>query len=148
MYVDRRRLEALMRRALDRLGELERIMWEELNEAMMEMETMFDARYYSLADGVMDPLYTIIDRGDEVVIVVDLPGADPGSVVVEAREDSIRVEARISKEVVVRAMPGVEWASRLERYSGVIRLPYRIDKDSLSVNMGGSRLVIRARKIL
>ncbi len=147
MYVDRRRIELLMRRALDRLGELERIMWEELTESMREMEAMLDARYYSITDGVMDPLYTVIDRGSHVVVVVDLPGSNPDTIVVEVREDSIRIDAKVSREAVVRALHGIEWASRLERYSGVVRLPFRIDRSTVRLERRGSTLIIRARKL-
>ncbi len=148
MYVDRRRIELLMRRALDRLGELERMMWEELSESMSELEAMLDARYYSITDGVMDPLYTVIDKGDHVLIVVDLPGSNPDTIVVETREDSIRIDAKVSREIVARALHGVEWASRLERYSGVIRLPFKIDKNTVEVERRGSTLLIRARKLV
>ena len=146
MYIDRRRLEQLMRRALDRLNELELALWEEMSEAMRELEEELDSRYYRLANGVMDPLYTILDRGRELVILVDLPGSDPSTITVEAGRDRIRVAAGLREEVVARAMHGVWWSSRTSRYEGVIRLPAPIDPSTVRVERRGSTLVITAVK--
>ena len=147
MPVDRDKFESLVRRTLDRLNELERLMWEELIDTMGEVEELFNDRYSRLAQGVTEPLYSIIDKGNHVIVVIDVPGSIENTIQIEVTEESINIQARLRQDLMRQAMHGVEWASRIRMYSGVIRLPIRIDPSTAIIEKRGTTLIIKVNKL-
>ena len=145
--IGRDRIESAIRRALDRLSEIERIMWEELIDSMREFEEILDDRYTSLARRATEPLYSFMDRGEWIIIVIDMPGSDPGSIHVELSSDRVRVSSIVRRDALERAFHGLQWASRIERYSGEIELPAQIDPSTAVIERRGSTIIIRARRI-
>ncbi|MEB3774729.1 MAG: hypothetical protein GSR86_07390 [Desulfurococcales archaeon] len=146
MSVDRDKFESLIRRTLDRLSELERLMWEEIIDTMGEVEELFNDRYTRLSQGVTEPLYTIIDKGDHIMVVIDVPGSIENTIQVDITEETIGIRAKLSEDLMRRAMHGIEWASRIRMYSGVIRLPMRVDPSTATIERRGTTLIIRVKK--
>jgi len=100
-----------------------------------------------VAGGVLEPLVEVHELGDEVVVLVDMPGAKPETVEVQVYEDRVRVRAEADEKLVREAF-GARWmVRRRARYEGEFTLPARIDPDSVRVERRGSALLIRARKI-
>lgn len=100
-----------------------------------------------LGRGYLEPPFSIVDRGDEVVVLVDLPGARVGEALVRLGEDWVEVEAELREDVRERLYAGLLRSVRAEKYQARIRLPFRIDVNSVRREVRGSLLVIRARKL-
>lgn len=100
-----------------------------------------------LSRGVLEPIVSLVDRGDYLDIIVDLPGANVSEAVVRLGEDWLEVEAYLREEVKARLRgSGVYW-SRVEKYYGRIALPVRIDVNSVERMQKGSMIILRARKL-
>ncbi len=144
----RRRINELFRDALRRIEELEASLVNELMRLSdeLEYERIMDERINMLSSGAIEPLYQIIDRGDSIQIIVDMPGAIGETINVYIGEEEVRVEARINEEAIRRAFKGFIWAERVERYSWTYRLPFRVDPARATWRMSGSRVVISVPK--
>jgi len=144
----RRRINELFRDALRRIEELEASLINELVRLSdeLEYERILDERISMLSSGAIEPLYQIVDRGDSIQIIVDMPGAVGETVNVYISESEVRVEAKIDEEAIRRAFRGFVWAGRVERYSWTYRLPFRIDPSRASWRLAGSRVIITVPK--
>lgn len=101
-----------------------------------------------LRHGYLEPPFSIVDRGDEVMVLVDLPGARVGEAMVKLGEDWVEVEAELRDDIRERLYAGLLRRVRVERYQARIRLPFKINISSVRREVRGSLLVIRARKLL
>ena len=138
----RKRIMDAIRDAFRRIREMEDML---LGEAVEER--VLDERFNMLSRRQIEPLHTIIDRDDEIVIVVELPGAREDTIDVVVVEDEVRVEARLEEERVRRALGEYSWYRGIERVSWSHRLPFRVDPSRVRVERRGLRIVIRVPKI-
>ncbi|MCE4613710.1 MAG: hypothetical protein F7C07_07785 [Desulfurococcales archaeon] len=137
----RKRIMDMIRDAFRRIREMEDMLLEEGVE-----ERVLDERFTMLSRRQMEPLYTIIDRDEEVVLVVELPGARRDSIDVIVTENEIRIEAHLEEEQVRRALGEYSWYKSLERISWSHKLPFHVDPSRVRVERRGLRVVIRIPK--
>jgi HSP20 family protein len=78
----------------------------------------------------IEPMVDVIDHGDEIWIVVDLPGVSKENIKVSATEDKIYLKA--------------EGESR--KYSKEIEVPSKIDPDSVKASYKNGVLEIKVKK--
>jgi HSP20 family molecular chaperone IbpA len=126
--------------------EMESLMEEMLAEAR-EWERMFEERVEEIRGGYIEPLTTMIDRGDKMLLIVETPGAKQETVEVVVTERAIRVEAKLDEERVRRALGGVARSRRLTAMRGEYRLPYPIDPTQVRVERRGSKVYIWIPKL-
>ena len=131
-----------LRRMRRRIEELHRI----AEAYMARMEALFEERLRELSDGATSPLVSFQDLGDRLAIIVDLPGAKPGSLSIQLTEDTLYIEGVIDERVVREALGDVVWARSVRRFRGAYRLPVRVDPSRAEKTMRGSTLVIIAPK--
>jgi HSP20 family molecular chaperone IbpA len=126
--------------------EMESLMEEMLAEAR-EWERMFEERVEEIRGGYVEPLSTMIDRGDKILLIVETPGAKQETVEVIVTERAIRVEAKLDEERVRRALGGVAHARKLTTMRGEYRLPYPVDPTQVRVERRGSKVYIWIPKL-
>ncbi|MFZ8794687.1 MAG: Hsp20/alpha crystallin family protein [Acidilobaceae archaeon] len=126
--------------------EMESLMEEMLAEAR-EWERMFEEKVEEIRGGYVEPLTTMIDRGDKILLIVETPGARQETVEVIVTERAIRVEAKLDEERVRRALGGVAHARRLTTMRGEYRLPYPVDPAQVRVERRGSKVYIWIPKL-
>ncbi len=128
------------------LEEMESLMEEMLAEAR-EWERMFEEKVEEIRGGYIEPLTTMIDRGDKILLIVETPGARQETVEIIVTERAIRVEAKLDEERVRRALGGVAHARRLTTMRGEYRLPYPVDPTQVRVERRGSKVYIWIPKL-
>jgi HSP20 family molecular chaperone IbpA len=128
------------------LEEMESLMEEMLAEAR-EWERMFEEKVEEIRGGYIEPLTTMIDRGDKILLIVETPGAKQETVEIIVTERAIRVEAKLDEERVRRALGGVARSRKLTTMRGEYRLPYPIDPAQVRVERRGSKVYIWIPKL-
>ena len=139
-----------------RLNELVRKLYRELSagegfgfgesEYSSLMEELFRERMRMASNGVIEPMISVIDRGDHLVVVVDLPGAKEGTVDIRLYEDHIEVSSEIDESLVREAFQGYFWASRIKRFRGSYTLPCPVDPSTARIEKKDSRILIYVKK--
>ncbi len=148
--LERRR--ALMRmiremlRSLEEISEVIDASMEDWLSSLLEDERLLEERMRSLSTGEIEPLFSVREVGDEIVVIVDLPGAEREQVDIYIGEDRIAVEAKVREEMVSRAFGSMYSGRRSMVYKGEIRLPVRVDPKGARVERRDSQLVIRLPK--
>jgi len=93
-----------------------------------------------------EPFVDIFDRGDELVVIAELPGVRKEDIKVRVTEDSVYIEAIVRREKELEE----EGAVRVERYySGyrrVIRLPEEVIPEKAKAKYNNGVLEIRIPK--
>ncbi len=146
----RRRALRIVRDVMTDLDEMEawmRGMIEDL-ESTVEPERLLNERLSDLKRGVIRPIVSIHEAGDEIVLTVDLSGSDPKTVEVQVMPEAIKVKASVRGEFVRKAFGEAYWARNISRYEGEYSLPFRVDPSTARYTMRGGILVIRVRKAL
>jgi Molecular chaperone (small heat shock protein) len=121
--------------------EIERMMEETLVEAK-EWERMLEESEDELRGGYTRPLSTMIDRGDKILLIVEVPGARQETVEIIITENTIKVEAKLDEERVRRALRSLSYARRLTSMKGEYKLPYPVDPSKVKVERRGSKVYI------
>ncbi len=109
--------------------------------------TSIDEVLREVSKGELEPIVSVVDRGDYLDIIVDLPGARVSEAVVRLGEDWVEVEAYLREEVRARLREAGLYWGRVEKYYGRIKLPARIDVTSVERMQRGSMIILRARKL-
>ena len=127
-----------IRREIERLR---RRIQEEVDRAFalvtMQPHTMWSP------DGSLQPLYQVYTYPDRYVILVDLAGADTGTIDVKATEDSLIVEARLQRDVSYSDVYGTSYGREVvfRSYKNVIPLPPDADPSGMQVRVRRDKLV-------
>ncbi len=144
----RRRAHRIMRDILSGMDEMEawfQSMFDEL-ESEFEHGRLLDDTLSDLKRGVLRPLVSFNDLGQELMILVDLPGSDLEHASIDLTPTSISVRANIRSEFVNRAFGQASWARRVSMYEGEYQLPCPVDPNTAKVNKKNGLIVIRVRK--
>lgn len=96
--------------------------------------------------GYLTPIISINEGKDELIITIDLPGSDPGTISVDVMPDKISIEAKIKEEIVRKAFGQAYWANKIKEYRGVYDLPHIVDPKSVIVKKKNGILIIRVKK--
>lgn len=146
----RRRALRIVRDVMTDLDEMEawmRSMIEDL-ESTIEPDRLLNERLSDLRRGVIRPLVSIHEAGNEIVLTVDLAGSDPKTVEVHVLPNVVKVSASVRSEYVRKAFGEAYWARNISRYEGEYELPFRVDPSTARYTLRGGILVIRVRKAL
>jgi HSP20 family molecular chaperone IbpA len=101
-----------------------------------------------LVDGVIEPLISVQDQGEWLIIAISLPGASRDTVNVKLYSDHLEVEAGIQEESVRRALGGLHWSRFVRQYRGSYRLPVPVDPSTAETSVKGDIVLIKVRKAL
>jgi len=136
-----RTLRDAMRSFERELEEMESLVEEALTESR-EWERMLEEWEEEVREGYTTPLYTLIDRGDKLLLVVEVPGARHETVEVIVTEREVRVEAKLDEEKLRRALGARAYTRRIATLRGQYRLPQPVDPSRVKVEKRGSRVYI------
>lgn len=126
--------------------EMESMMEEVLAEAR-EWEKILEESVEELREGYMRPLSTIIDRGDKILLLVEIPGVREETIEVIITEDRVRVEAKLDEEKLRRALGRRAYLRRLSIARGEYKLPQPVDPSRVKVERRGSKIYIWIPKL-
>ncbi len=101
-----------------------------------------------LRDGAIEPLVSVFDEGEYLLIAVNLPGAARDSIEVRLYTDRVEIRAILQEETVRRALGSLYWSRGLREYRGSFKLPAPIDPSTAEKEVRGDILLIRARKLI
>lgn len=90
---------------------------------------MLENSLFDIATRSLQPLYQVRVNDDAVVATFDLPGARRDDVTITCTEDSISVEARMTRPVRLRVSRGRREGEEFVRYSRKVMLPVRVEPD-------------------
>ncbi|MCS7107044.1 MAG: hypothetical protein NZ902_02955 [Acidilobaceae archaeon] len=140
---ERRFLRELMRRMLRDFERMERELEETMRE-FAEMERLLEERQREAAEGSAAPLYTVIDKDRELLLIFDVPEAEEGTLEITLLEDRIIVEGKVDKRKIERALGRA--SRKVERVRGEYVLPFPIDPQRAKVEKRGSKVYVRVPK--
>ncbi len=122
------------------LEKLRRKLHEEIEKAFTE--PLLTHRDWS-PDGSLEPLYNIYEYSDRYVVLVDLAGADKGSIEVKATEDRLIVEARLERTVTYSDVYGTHHGREItfHSYRHELPLPPDADPSGMKVNIRPNKLI-------
>ena len=94
-------------------------------------------------DGSLQPLYQVYAYPDRYVILVDLAGADAGSIEVKAVGDALVIEARLQRSVSYSDIYGTTYGREVtfHSYKNVIPLPPDADPERMEVRVRRDKMV-------
>lgn len=121
-------------------------MTERLIDEIIDYERIFNERIESIRQGVIEPHYSIIDRGDHVEIIVDVSGARKETTRITILRDSILIEASIDSATLERALGDTIYYRHIKRVYGRIVLPFEVDPSTIKWERRGSIIVFRVPK--
>lgn len=133
-----------IRKMKDIIREFEREL-EELEER--DLERLTEEKWTELSSHVMEPLYTVIDKGDKVLIIIEVPEAEEGSTQITILEDSIMVEGRVDNQKVRRALGDRYWMRSSARVRGAYRLPFKLVPEEAKIERKGGKIFIWVPKL-
>lgn len=135
------------------LKKLERRLREVENEFRREFERIFqsierhESRFterWSVYGEVIEPLYTIRDVGDRIIVYIDLPFASEGTIDVRFEGRRMNVYAKLKSSIKLG-----EWSERyrgieVKEYRTSIDLPFepKPDKTRVRVRKGIAEIII------
>ena len=102
-----------------------------LYEDLVSMERMFRPMWHH--EGYLEPLYSIKDLSDRIIVYIDLPYAEEGSIDVKFVDNKMIIKARLKDRLSYSG-----WSTRFERitfneYRTVIDLPIMIDPNKIKI---------------
>ncbi len=99
-------------------------------------------------NGNLEPLCEVEDRGDEIVITLDLPRVKKENVEINTSEDSVEIRAKMNEAVCWERWGSVQRRISFQEFRKQIKLPEPIDPDkaSASFKRGILRLSLPKKK--
>ncbi len=133
--------EAMRRLAHRRLYEL----IEEMERHYAEMERLLDERVRMVSEGFVEPLMSVVDRGDHYLIIIEAPGTK-GELDVRISRRSIEVNGYLDESFAREAFGDTLWARRIRRIHGMYTLPEEVEPEKARVERRGKMIIIVAPK--
>lgn len=122
--------------------------FRELNRMHQEIDRMFEdsvfkERSFSLAAPAVD----VIDKGDALKIIADLPGVSEKDVEIEVHEDYLKIEGERKEEKEIKKDNYYHRESTFGSFSRIVSLPTKIKVDQAKASMENGRLKIWLPKL-
>lgn len=117
---------------------------KKINEEVQGFKSLMQPSWSS--NGVLKPLYTLKEAGNEYIVYIDLPRADEGSINVGFANNKIILKASLKKEVRFKDWSGVGSETSFKEYQEVIELPINIDPQKVRVRTKKGIVEIRISK--
>ena len=118
---------------------------EELEKQYSEIERLFDERLRMVNEGFVEPLVSVVDRGDHYLIIVEAPGVK-GRLDIKLGERSISIDGYLDESFAREAFGDVVWARRIRRVHGTYVLPEDVDIEGVRLERRGNTIIIIAPK--
>ena len=126
-----KRIEKSFKSIEEHVTRLIRDEFARIYEDIASMERMFKPMWHH--EGYLEPLYTIKDLGDRIVIYIDLPYAHEGTIDVKFIDNKMIIKAKLKQQISLS-----QWGTRFSditfnEYRTVIDLPLRVDPDKVKI---------------
>jgi HSP20 family protein len=130
---------------------MERDLFEEMREFQKRMNKAFDSFFNrpqmkEFGMNFYNPLSDVIDKGDHVVVHVDLPGVEKEDIVLGVTDTHIEVRAQKKHEVKVQKKGYYRHEHSYGGFYRVIPLPANVDSDSAKAVYKNGVLEIKLQK--
>ena len=119
---------------------------DRIAEELLDLEKMMEERLESIRRGVMEPYFTVIDRGSHLEVVVDVSGAKKETINITVTRDSIEVEAETDSRLLHKALGDTIHYRGISRIEGRIRLPTPVDPSKITWERRGPLIVFKIPK--
>ena len=132
------------RRISDIIDEIRREVRRLLADLEMDLELrrpMWDYETRSL-----EPLFTIKETEDEIIVTFDLPMVDKNNIRINATEEMLEVNARLREEIRIEGLRCVEEGTSFTCFRKVLRLPTKVDPTKARARFRAGILEIRLAK--
>ncbi len=142
-------IEDMIRNMRRRMQETERMMNELLRD-LLGSESTFETSYKraisTIESGQTEPLASIYEEGDYVIIAISVPGARRESIDVRVFEDKVEVEASLDVNKFSRAWGSTFRYTSISKYKGTYPLPNRVDPSTARYEIKGDIVLIKVKK--
>ena len=101
---------------------------------------------WALPEGVWFPPVDVLERPDEVIVEVELPGVDPDRVDVEVHDHQLRIRGDVRREVEAEEGGVLRSERRYGSFSRIITLPAEVDPERADARYRHGVLAIRLPK--
>jgi HSP20 family protein len=127
-----------IRREMERLR---RRIQEEIDRTLAAITGLQQATWSP--DGSLQPLYQVYTYPDRYVVVVDLAGADTGTIEVKATRDTLIIEAKLQRNVSYSDIYGTTYGREVtfHSYRNVLPLPPDADPSGMRYRVRRDKLV-------
>jgi HSP20 family protein len=102
-----------------------------------------DRPLFDLKSKSLRPLCRIEATEEAVTVTFDLPYVEKKDISLTSTENSINVEAKMRKAVAVRVDGSVQRHVQFERYTGVVRLPTRVQPEKAKATFKNGLLRVK-----
>ena len=120
----------------------------EVRRLLEDIERTFELNkpMWDLSSRSLEPLCTIHETENEVVVTMDMPLVNKDSISINVTEDTLEVTAELREEVSL-AIPGCSSREvRFRRFHKVIRLPVPVEPSGARARFRGGILEVRLPK--
>ncbi len=142
-------IEDMLRNMRKRMQETERLMDEMLQNFLgseRTYERFYEKAMETLKSGKEEPLASIYEEGEYVIIAVSVPGAKRETLDIKVFEDKVEIIASLDTRKVSRAWGYSYRHLTLREYRGLYPLPSRVDPSTARYEVKGDLVLIRAKK--
>jgi len=136
-------VSATMTRRIRPVDRLEKVV-ERLDNALNERDMDADLRTSSILSGVD---IDIIDDGEDVVVVADLPRFEKGEISVQADEHSLRISAEQFEENEKEERDYYKRERKSRQVSRTVTLPVEVEIGEADASYEGGVLSVRLPKV-
>lgn len=98
-------------------------------------------------DGCLEPLVEVSETEDEVVVMIDLPHVSRDNISIKATEDSIEVDAKLTRSIQWERWGTVQRKMTFKSFRKHIGLPAKVSPDDVKASFRGGVLLVRAPKL-
>ncbi|MFH1332107.1 MAG: Hsp20/alpha crystallin family protein [archaeon] len=123
----------------------------EMREFQKRMNKAFEdffkkPRMKSLSVDAHSPLSDVIDKGNQFIVKVDLPGVEKEDIILNTTERSVEVRAEKKREVKIQKKGYYRHERSYGGFYRVVPLPSFIDPDSAKASYKNGVLEIKVKK--
>jgi HSP20 family protein len=120
---------------------------ERLERRMKRMseEVARRVKEFESSSGILEPLYEVSERPEEMVVSIDMPGVCKEDIVLQATENRLYVDAECKKGIYLKGHARGH-VRVFKRYRKAIALPLPVDPDKAKASVRNGVLEIRLPK--
>ena len=118
------------------------------------IESLFSETFGMIEDSLFDiasrslrPLFNLEVSEDMVTATFDLPGASRDEISITCTEDTISVDAEMTRPVKLRVSSGRHEQEEFVRYSKKVLLPVRVDPERGSAKFRNGMVVVKLPRL-
>lgn len=111
--------------------------FDEMKRFRKEMDSMFekvfgrdlnhlskDVSFRRLSDN-------IIEKDNEIIIILDIPNVDKKDIIIKATEDSLEVKAQKKDEIKIQSKESMKYKRSYSSYHRMFSLPSKVDAEKI-----------------